>query len=40
MLLVVIDHKKSEKQQAGEKTADNLAGQMEVPNSPRSGNRQ
>jgi hypothetical protein len=40
MLLIVINHKKPEQQQPGQKTADNLAGQMEVPERPRNGTRQ
>jgi hypothetical protein len=40
VLLVVINHKKPEHKQSGEKTADDPAGQMEIPDSPRQGGRQ
>jgi hypothetical protein len=40
MLLIVINHKKPEQKQPGQKTADNPAGQMEIPERPRNGARQ
>jgi hypothetical protein len=40
MLLIVINHKKPEQKQSGQKTADNLAGQMEVPERPHNGTHQ
>ena len=40
MLLIVIDHKQPEQQETGQHTANHLAGQMEVPNSPRNGGHQ
>ena len=40
MLLIVINHKQPENEQPGEKTAENPAGPMKVPKSPRNGNRQ
>lgn len=39
MLLIMINHKKPEDKQPGEKTADHLAGKMKVPESPRNGTR-
>ena len=40
VLLIVINHKKPENQQAGEQTADDPYGRMEVPESAREGCRQ
>jgi hypothetical protein len=40
MLLIVINYKKPEQKQPGQKTADNPAGQMETPERPRSSTRQ
>jgi hypothetical protein len=40
MLLIVINDKEPKVKQAGENTADDFAGQMEVPESPRQGAHQ
>jgi hypothetical protein len=40
MLLVVINHKEPEHQQPAEKTADNTAGKVKIPEGPEKGRRQ
>jgi hypothetical protein len=40
MLLIVIDHKQPEQQEASKHTANHPSGQMEVPDRPGHGGRQ
>jgi hypothetical protein len=40
MLLIMINHKEPENQHPAEKTTDNPAGKVEIPESPRNGRRQ
>ncbi len=40
MLLIVINHKRAKNEQPGKTTADNLARQIKIPESPHNGNHQ